>query len=106
MTFFRQVKRGRKKKVHPLFQGRQDKVRCNLKDFIEYLVKNMVNHLDQVEVGVTEEEQKSLVEIRVDPEDVGKIVGKKGRVIHSLRTIAMSIGMRLGQKIRLEIIKE
>ena len=65
-----------------------------------------MNKPDNVEVRITEEEKKSLVEIRVDPADVGKIVGKKGRVIHSLRTIAMSIGMRLGQKIQLEIIQE
>lgn len=77
-----------------------------VKDFIEYLIKNIVNQPDSVKITVKEENKKSLVEIRVAPEDVGKIVGKKGRVIHSLRTIAMSIGMRLGQKIQLEIIQE
>ncbi|MEL7431468.1 MAG: KH domain-containing protein [Chlamydiota bacterium] len=77
-----------------------------MKDFIEYLIKNIVNQPDSVKITVKEENKKSLVEIRVAPEDVGKIVGKKGRVIHSLRTIAMSIGMRLGQKIQLEIIQE
>ena len=77
-----------------------------VKDFIEYLVKNIVNQPDSVEITVKEEPQKSLVHIRVAPEDVGIIVGRKGKVIHSLRTIATSIGARIERKIQLEIMQE
>ena len=77
-----------------------------MKDFIEYLIKNIVANPDSGDIRVKEEEQTAFVEIRVDPNDVGKVVGKKGRGIHSLRTIAMSIGMRLGRKIQLEIVQE
>ena len=46
-----------------------------------------------------------MIEIRVAPEDVGKVVGRKGNVIRSMRTLAMSIGARLGRRVHLEIIQ-
>jgi len=77
-----------------------------MKEFVEYLVKNIVSEPDSVKVNLKEGDQRALIEIRVAPDDVGKVVGKKGRVIHSLRTIAISIGMRVGQKVQLEIIQD
>ena len=77
-----------------------------MKDFIEYLIKNIVNEPEQVDIRVKEGDLRMLIEIRVAPTDVGKVVGNKGRVIHSLRTIAISIGMRLGHKVQLEVVQD
>ena len=77
-----------------------------MKDFVEYLVKNIVSKPELVDIRQKIGEQKTLVEIRVAAEDIGKVVGKKGKVIQSLRTLVMSIGMRLGQKVLLEVIQE
>jgi uncharacterized protein len=74
-------------------------------EFIAYLVKNLVNDSDRVDVRLVEGEGGLLIEIRVAPEDVGKVVGRKGNVIRSLRTIAGTIGARMGRKIHLEIIQ-
>jgi predicted RNA-binding protein YlqC (UPF0109 family) len=74
-------------------------------EFIAYLVKNLVNDSDRVDVKLIEGEGGLLIEIRVAPEDVGKVVGRKGNVIRSLRTIAGTIGARMGRKVHLEIIQ-
>jgi uncharacterized protein len=63
-----------------------------MEEFIAYLVKNMVNSPDKVDIRSMEGKSGLLIEIRVAPEDVGKIVGRKGNVIRSLRTLAMTIG--------------
>jgi uncharacterized protein len=76
-----------------------------MEEFVAYLVKNMVNDPDQVDVRAIEGEQGLLLEIRVAPEDVGKVVGRKGNVIRSMRTLAMTIGARLGTRVHLEIVQ-
>ncbi|MEN9655002.1 MAG: hypothetical protein RL235_1114 [Chlamydiota bacterium] len=75
-------------------------------EFIAYLVKNMVNEPDQVDIRTVEDERRLLLEIRVAPADIGKVVGRKGNIIRSLRTLAMTIGARMGRRVHLEIIQE
>jgi len=74
-------------------------------EFVAYIVKNMVNKPESVDIRSTEGQNGLLIEIRVAPEDVGKIVGRQGHVIRSLRTLAGTIGARLGRRIHLEIIQ-
>ena len=76
-----------------------------MEEFVTYIIKNMVAKPDEVDIRSQSLESGILVEIRVAPEDVGKVVGRKGNVIRSLRTLAMSIGARLGHRIRLEVIQ-
>jgi uncharacterized protein len=76
-----------------------------MEEFIAYLVKNMVNQPDLVDVRALDGNNGTLIEIRVAPEDVGKVVGRKGNVIRSLRTLAMIIGARLGRRVHLEIVQ-
>jgi predicted RNA-binding protein YlqC (UPF0109 family) len=76
-----------------------------MEEFIAYILKNMVNVPEQVDIRALEGQSGLLIEIRVAPEDVGKVVGRKGNVIRSLRTLAMSIGARMGRRIHLEIIQ-
>lgn len=76
-----------------------------MEEFVAYLVKNMVNQPDLVDIRSMDGQGGTLIEIRVAPEDVGKVVGRKGNVIRSLRTLAMIIGVRLGRRVHLEIIQ-
>lgn len=76
-----------------------------MEEFVAYLIKNMVNQPQDVDIRSMEGESGLLIEIRVAPEDIGKIVGKRGNVIRSLRTLAMTIGARLGRRIHLEIVQ-
>ena len=76
-----------------------------MEEFVAYLVKNMVNQPEMVDIRAMEGQRGTLIEIRVAPEDVGKVVGRKGNVIRSLRTLAMIIGARLNHRFHLEIVQ-
>ena len=76
-----------------------------MEEFVAYIVKNMVNEPEKVDVRSMEGQSGLLIEIRVAPTDVGKVVGRKGNIIRSLRTLAGTIGARMGRRIHLEIIQ-
>ena len=73
--------------------------------FVGYIVKNLVEHPDAVEVRCFEGEKEILVELRVADEDMGKVVGSKGKTINALRTIVMMVAARLGRRVRLELME-
>ena len=75
-----------------------------MKEFIAYLIKNLVDQPDAVEVQIFDGQQGTVVEVKVSADDVAKVVGKQGRTIKSLRTIAMTVGARFGRRVRLELI--
>lgn len=76
-----------------------------MKEFIEYLVKNLVDRPNEVEVLSSEGEKGWLFQVKVSPEDVGKVIGRKGMTIKALRTIVISVYARLGHRIQLEILE-
>ncbi|GAB4184489.1 MAG: KH domain-containing protein [Simkaniaceae bacterium] len=76
-----------------------------MKEFFEYIIKNLVDAPDQVKVNVIEGEVRTIIEISVGAGDVGKVVGKAGKTINALRTIATTLGARFGRKVRLELIQ-
>ncbi len=75
-----------------------------MKEFISYLIKNLVDQPEGVEVQVFDGQQGTIIEVKVSPEDIAKVVGKQGRTIKSLRTIVMTVGARFGRRVRLELI--
>lgn len=75
-----------------------------MKDFIAYLIKNLVDMPDSVDVNIFEGEKSTIVEVKVDSDDVAKIVGRQGRTIKALRTIAMTVGARFGRRVKLELV--
>lgn len=77
-----------------------------MKEFVEYLVKNLVDHPDQVKVDLFEGTAGLLVELRVAQEDVGKVIGRAGNTIKSIRTIVATVCAKLGKKMRLELIEQ
>lgn len=76
-----------------------------MEEFVSYLIKNLVDRPDDVKINVFDGEKSTVVEIIVDNEDVAKLVGRQGRTIKALRTIAMTVAARLGRKVRLEIVQ-
>lgn len=76
-----------------------------MEEFVAYLVKNMVEKPEQVDVRTQQLQAGLRLEIRVAPEDVGKVVGRKGNVIRSIRTLAGTIGARFGCRIQLDVIQ-
>ena len=77
-----------------------------MKDFVEYIVKNLVDSPDVVEVKCIEGERGMIIEVRVAQDDIGQVVGKHERTIKALRTVVMTVCSRIGKRARLELIED
>ncbi len=75
-----------------------------MKDFVTYIIKNLVDNPDEVEINEVGGAQTLVIEVSVHPDDIGKVIGKKGKTINSVRTLLMSIGARNGMRVNLEIL--
>jgi hypothetical protein len=72
---------------------------------VDYVAPWLVDHPDELEVReVAGEGTSVLLEIVVNPEDVGKLIGKRGRIIRSLRALAKAAGQRTGQTVMVEVV--
>lgn len=77
-----------------------------MKEFVAYIVKNLVDHRDQVSIRETEGSQALIIELTVEKTDIGKVIGKRGRTIRAIRTLLMSVASRHGVRVSLEVIEE
>lgn len=76
-----------------------------MKEFIEYIVKNLVDHPESVNVVCNQNDKGLTIQLRVGPNDIGKVVGRKGLTIKALRTVVMSVCARLGYRVQLELLE-
>jgi len=76
-----------------------------LKSLIEYVSKALVDMPDSVEVNEIEGEQTTVIELKVDKSDLGKVIGKQGRTARALRTILNAASTKLRKRSVLEIIE-
>ncbi|MFP5385756.1 MAG: KH domain-containing protein [Bacteriovoracia bacterium] len=76
-----------------------------LKSLIEYVSKALVDMPDRVEVNEIEGEQTTVIELKVDKSDLGKVIGKQGRTARALRTILNAASTKLRKRSVLEIIE-
>jgi predicted RNA-binding protein YlqC (UPF0109 family) len=74
-----------------------------VEQLIIYLARALVDHPDQVSLRSSEVEGARLYELKVAPEDVGKVIGRDGRTVGALRTLLSAAAQKQGQKVRLEI---
>jgi len=77
-----------------------------MKELVELLAKYLVNHPDQVEVKETQGDTASILELKVAPEDRGRIIGKDGRTAKSIRTIVNASAARVNRKVVLNIVED
>ena len=77
----------------------------DMRMLVEQIAKALVDEPEQVSVQVVEGEQGTVLELRVGPNDLGKVIGKQGRTARSLRTILGAAGMKLHRRITLEILE-
>lgn len=75
------------------------------KDFVEYVVKAIVDNPDDVEVERRVDEMGVLIELKVNPSDMGKIIGKEGKTAKSLRTLLRVLGAKENARVNLKIIE-
>jgi len=76
-----------------------------VKELVEMIAKALVDNPDKVHVSQLEGEQTSILELTVDPEDLGKVIGKQGRTARAIRVILGASGMKLKRRFNLEIIE-
>ncbi len=76
-----------------------------MKELVEMIAKALVDSPDQVKVSMLEGEQSSIIELRVAPDDVGKVIGKQGRNAQAIRTILGAAGMKIKKRLSMEIIE-
>jgi uncharacterized protein len=76
-----------------------------MKQLIEDIAKALVDIPDEVSVGEVLGEQTTVLELKVAPSDLGKIIGKQGRTARSIRTILGAAGMKLNRRFTLEILE-
>ncbi|MDQ3914065.1 MAG: KH domain-containing protein [Actinomycetota bacterium] len=75
------------------------------KEFLEYVTPWLVDHPDEVMITESDGERDEIVyELTVHPEDMGKIIGKRGRIIRSLRALARAAGQRDGRSVSVEVV--
>ena len=76
-----------------------------MKDLITEIAKALVDIPDEVTVREVEGEQVTVLELRVAPSDLGKVIGKQGRTARSIRTLLGAAGMKLNRRFTLEILE-
>lgn len=76
-----------------------------MNQLVETICKSLVDHPENVEVTQIDGEQTTILELRVNPSDLGKVIGKQGRTARAIRTILAAAGMKKGRRYNLEIIE-
>ena len=77
-----------------------------MKELVEFIVKSLVDSPDQVEVHEVDDQSGTIVEISVAQPDMGRVIGKSGRVINSIRSIVQVAAAKQGRRISVEIIED
>ena len=76
-----------------------------IKELVEEIAKALVDIPDQVSVREVQGEQVTVLELRVAPSDLGKVIGKQGRTARAVRTLLGAAGMKLSRRFTLEILE-
>ncbi len=75
-----------------------------MKELVEYMAKSLVENPDAVIVKEVEEEQSIILKLTVAPEDMGKIIGKQGRIAKAIRTVIKAVAVKQNKRVIVEII--
>ena len=74
--------------------------------FLEQVVKGLVDHPEAVNITEVEQERTTVYELRLDPSDVGRVIGRSGRTVNAIRTLLQAGSAKAGKFTRLDIIDE
>ena len=74
------------------------------KDLLEYIVKNLVAYPEKIEISEIENDGKVALKLKVAKEDMGRVIGKEGRIAKAIRTIFKAVGSKEQKKVTIEFI--
>ncbi len=75
-----------------------------MKALVEYLVKSLADQPDQVALAEHETDESILLELRISPDDIGKIIGKNGNTINAIRTVLQAAASSQKKRVKLEVV--
>ncbi len=75
-----------------------------MKELLLYIAKNLVDDPEAVTVTEVSDEDGKVLELHVAPDDMGKVIGRQGRIAKEIRTIVKTVAQRTGEKITFEIV--
>ena len=75
------------------------------KELVEFVAKKLVDHPEDVNVRVIENEEGQTIELRVNPEDMGKVIGKQGRIAKAIRSVVKAAASKEDKKVIVEIVQ-
>ena len=77
-----------------------------MKELVEAIARALVDHPDEVQVKSVDGSQVTVLELRVHPQDLGKVIGRQGRTAKAIRTLLGAGGMKLHKRYTLEILED
>ena len=76
-----------------------------MKELIEYVVKTLVDHPEDIRIAEIVGERTIVFELRCHPEDVGKVIGKSGKTVGAIRTLLSTVAARQNKRAMLEVVE-
>jgi len=77
-----------------------------VEELLEEIARSLVEKPEEVSVRRIEDDEGVVYELRVAPDEVGKVIGRQGRIARAIRTVVRASGARRGERMRLEIVEE
>ena len=74
------------------------------KELVEYIAKSLVDDPESVSVNIVEGEKSTILELKVSQNDIGKVIGKHGRIAKAIRTVLSAAATKTGKRVVLEIL--
>lgn len=74
-------------------------------DLVEAIAKSLVDNPEAVEVSEIKDNLTTVIELRVAPDDMGKVIGKQGRIAKAIRTVVKAAAIKSNQKVTVEIVQ-
>ena len=77
-----------------------------MKDLVEVIAKALVDNPNEVVVTETEKDGETVIELKVAPSDMGKVIGRKGRIANAIRTVVKAGALKENKKVAVDILEE
>ncbi len=76
-----------------------------MKELVEFIAKELVDHPEEVSVTEVDNDSALTLELRVNSEDMGKVIGKQGKIAKAIRTVVKAASMKENKKVHVEIVE-
>ena len=75
-----------------------------MKELVEVIAKSLVDHPEDVRVEEEQEDRQVTLKLHVDEDDMGKVIGRQGRIAKEIRTVVKTVAQRTGEKVTVDIV--